>query len=100
MVDTTGLEPKRRAAWRALAEDAGVPAYAVTFDVPEKLVRERNRARGAPVPPKVVAAQLREAAEVFGALPGEGFAGRGGRRAGRARPARLPRRSGRGGAAG
>ena len=75
VVDTTGLEPKRRAAWRALAEDAGVPAYAVTFDVPEKLVRERNRARGAPVPPKVVAAQLREAAEVFGALPGEGFEG-------------------------
>ena len=75
VVDTTGLEPKRRAAWRALAQDAGVPAYAVTFDVPEKLVRERNRARGAPVPAKVVAAQLREAAEVFGALPGEGFAG-------------------------
>ena len=38
-------------------------------------MRERNRARGAPVPPKVVAAQLREAAEVFGALAGEGFAG-------------------------
>ena len=75
VVDTTGLEPKRRAAWRALAQDAGVPAYAVTFDVPEKLVRERNRARGAPVPPKVVAAQLREAAEVFAALPGEGFEG-------------------------
>ena len=46
MVDSTGLEPKRRAAWRALAQDAGVPAYAVTFDVPEKVVRERNRARG------------------------------------------------------
>ena len=75
VVDTTGLEPKRRAAWRALAQDAGVPAYAVTFDVPEKLVRERNRARGAPVPAKVVAAQLREAAEVFEALPGEGWAG-------------------------
>ena len=38
-------------------------------------MRERNRARGAPVPPKVVAAQLREAAEVFAALPGEGFEG-------------------------
>jgi F420-dependent oxidoreductase-like protein len=75
VVDTTGLEPKRRAAWRALAEDAGVPAYAVTFDVPEKVVRERNRARVAPVPAKVVAGQLREAAEVFGALAGEGWAG-------------------------
>ncbi len=38
-------------------------------------MRERNRARGAPVPPKVVAAQLREAEEVFAALPGEGFEG-------------------------
>jgi F420-dependent oxidoreductase-like protein len=75
VVDTTGLEAKRRAAWRALAEAAGVPAYAVTFDAPEKLVRERNRARGAPVPAKVVAAQLREAADVFGSLAGEGFAG-------------------------
>ena len=62
VVDTTGLEPKRRAAWRALAEREGVPAYAVVVDTPEKVVRERNRARGTPVPAKVVAAQLREAA--------------------------------------
>ena len=62
VVDSTGLEPKRRAAWRALAEREGVPAYAVVFDTPEKVVRERNRARGTPVPAKVVAAQLREAA--------------------------------------
>jgi F420-dependent oxidoreductase-like protein len=75
VVDSTGLERKRRDGWRALAERAGVPAYAVTFDVPEKVVRERNRARGAPVPPKVVASQLREAADVFAALPREGWAG-------------------------
>ena len=75
VVDTTGLEPKRRAAWRALAEQAGVPAYAVVLDTPEKVVRERNRARGTPVPAKVVAAQLREAASVAEALAGEGFAG-------------------------
>ena len=77
-----------------------MPAYAVTFDAPEKVVRERNRARGAPVPAKVVAAQLREAAEVFAALAGEGFAGRGAGRPGRARAARVPRRPGRGRAAG
>ena len=75
VVDTTGLEPKRRAAWRALAERAGVPAYAVVVETPEKTVRERNRARGAPVPAKVVAAQLREAAGAREALAGEGFAG-------------------------
>jgi F420-dependent oxidoreductase-like protein len=75
VIDTTGLEAKRRAAWRKLAAEAGVPAYAVAFDAPEKLVRERNRARGSPVPPKVVAAQLREAAAVLGGLGEEGFAG-------------------------
>ena len=75
VIDTTGLEAKRRAAWRELAAAAGVPAHAVVIDAPEKVVRERNRARGAPVPPKVVAAQLREAAAVFAALGDEGFAG-------------------------
>jgi F420-dependent oxidoreductase-like protein len=75
VIDTTGLEAKRRAGWRALAEAAGVPAYAVTFDTPEKVVRDRNRARGAPVPPKVVAGQLREAEAVFAALRDEAWAG-------------------------
>jgi F420-dependent oxidoreductase-like protein len=75
VIDTTGLEAKRRAAWRAAAEAAGVPAHAVVFDPPEKVVRERNRARGAPVPPKVVAAQMREAATVLATLGDEGFAG-------------------------
>jgi F420-dependent oxidoreductase-like protein len=75
VVDSTGLDPKRRAAWRALAEREGVPAYAVVLDTPEKVVRERNRARGSPVPAKVVAAQLREAAGAREALADEGFAG-------------------------
>jgi F420-dependent oxidoreductase-like protein len=75
VVDSTGLEPKRRAAWRSLAEREGVPAYAIVFDTPEKVVRERNRARGTPVPAKVVAAQLREAAAAADHLAGEGFAG-------------------------
>jgi F420-dependent oxidoreductase-like protein len=75
VVDSTGLEPKRRAAWRSLAEREGVPAYAVVFGTPEKVVRERNRARGTPVPAKVVAAQLREAAGAAAQLAGEGWAG-------------------------
>src|SRR4051795_852406 len=37
VVDSTGLEPKRRAAWRALAERYGVPAHAVVFDPPAPL---------------------------------------------------------------
>ena len=75
VVDSTGLEAKRRGAWRALAEREGVPAYAVVLDTPEKVVRERNRARGTPVPAKVVAAQLREAAGAADLLAAEGFAG-------------------------
>jgi F420-dependent oxidoreductase-like protein len=74
VIDTTGLEPKRRAGWRALAARHGVPAVAVVFDPEAKLVRERNRARGTPVPSKVVSAQLAAVAGVCDELAGEGFA--------------------------
>ena len=100
VVDTTGLEPKRRAAWRALAEREGVPAYAVVLDTPEKVVRERNRARGTPVPAKVVAAQLREAAGGARGARGRGVRGRARRGPGRARAARVPGRPGGGRAPG
>src|SRR4051794_8221878 len=36
VVDTTGLDAKRRTAWRDLAERHGVPAHAVVFDTPER----------------------------------------------------------------
>jgi F420-dependent oxidoreductase-like protein len=75
VIDSTGLEARRREGWRALAGRHGVPAYAVVFDPPAAVVRERNRARGSPVPSKVVTGQLRESAEVFEALESEGFAG-------------------------
>jgi F420-dependent oxidoreductase-like protein len=75
VIDSTGLEAGRREAWRALAEGHGVPVHAVYFDPPENLVRERNRARGTPVPTKVVTAQLRESAGIEERLAGEGFAG-------------------------
>jgi F420-dependent oxidoreductase-like protein len=74
VVDSTGLEPKRRDAWRALAERHGVPAHAVVFDPPAADVRARNRERASPVPAKVVASQLREAATAAERLAAEGFA--------------------------
>jgi F420-dependent oxidoreductase-like protein len=74
VVDSTGLEAKRRSAWRSLAERHGVPAYAVVFEPPAAVVRERNRARGSPVPSRVVTAQLRETAAVAEGLAAEGFA--------------------------
>jgi F420-dependent oxidoreductase-like protein len=73
VVDSLNLDPRTRAAWRQLAEQHGVPAYAVVFAADEKLVRERNRARAAPLDAKLVAAQLRSAAALE--LAGEGFAG-------------------------
>jgi F420-dependent oxidoreductase-like protein len=75
VIDSTGLEAKRRAAWRSAAERHGVPAFAVVVEAREAEVRARNRARAQPVPPKVVAGQLREAAAVGGALAAEGWAG-------------------------
>jgi F420-dependent oxidoreductase-like protein len=75
VIDSTGLDAKRRAAWRELAARAGVPAYAVVCDPPAAVVRERNRARAAPVPSKVVTAQLAAAARVREALAGEDLAG-------------------------
>jgi F420-dependent oxidoreductase-like protein len=75
VVDTTGLDPARRAAWRSLAERHGVPAYAVVFEPPASVVRKRNRERGTPVPSKIVTAQLRDAAGIADRLASEGFAG-------------------------
>jgi F420-dependent oxidoreductase-like protein len=74
VIDSTGLDAGRRDAWRSLAERNGVPAYAVVFDAPAALVRERNRASAAPVPSKIVTSQLRESAGVADKLAGEGFA--------------------------
>jgi len=75
VIDSTGLEPKRRAAWRALGEGHGVSVHAVVFDAPAAEVRRRNRARPDAVPAPVVAAQLREAQGIAARLGEEGFAG-------------------------
>jgi predicted kinase len=74
VIDSTGLEERRRDAWRSLAERHGIPAYAVVFDTPASVVRERNRALAAPVPSKVVTGQLRQSEGIVARLAGEGFA--------------------------
>jgi F420-dependent oxidoreductase-like protein len=75
VIDTTGLDAKRRAAWRAAAAAQSIPAYAIVFDTPAATLRERNRARAQAVPAKVVASQLREAEGIAERLADEGFAG-------------------------
>jgi F420-dependent oxidoreductase-like protein len=74
VIDSTGLEAKRRAGWRALGAQQGIPVHAVVFDTPQRLVRERNRARDAPVRASIVTAQLRAAADAAQRLAAEGFA--------------------------
>src|SRR5262245_49020831 len=53
VLDTTGLEPARRASWVALARQHGRPVHAVVLEVPERTARSRNRSREHPVPSKV-----------------------------------------------
>jgi F420-dependent oxidoreductase-like protein len=74
VIDSTGLDAGRRAAWRALAARHRIPAYAVVVDAPAAVVRERNRARAQPVPSGVVSNQLRAAGTVAEALAGEDWA--------------------------
>ena len=74
VIDSTGLDAARRDAWRSLAERRGLPAYAIMFDTPASLVRERNRARASQVPANVVSSQLRAVAELAQGLAAEGFA--------------------------
>jgi predicted kinase len=77
VVDSTGLDGKRRRGWVAAARKRGVPVYAVVFDLDERTVRSRNRQRARPVPSAIVTAQLRSmpavrelvAAEFDGELP-------------------------------
>ena len=74
VVDTLALDAAQRARYRALAEQAGVPCFAIAFDVPPAEIRARNRARGTTVPTAVVSAQLKGWPAVRDALATEGFA--------------------------
>jgi F420-dependent oxidoreductase-like protein len=74
VVDSLGLDPDKRQQWLALATKHGVPAHAVMFDTSAEVCRARNKARGNPVPPKVVTNQLAAFAEQQLVIGGEGFA--------------------------
>ena len=75
VLDTTGLEPKQRAAWVAMAREHGRAVHAVVIDPGERTTRSRNRQRDHPVPSSVVTAQLRALADVVAGLADEGFDG-------------------------
>jgi alkanesulfonate monooxygenase SsuD/methylene tetrahydromethanopterin reductase-like flavin-dependent oxidoreductase (luciferase family)/predicted kinase len=73
VVDSLGLDAVRRQELLALARAHRLPAVAVLFDTPAGLCRQRNAARGRPVPARVLAAQLQRVAAAADALAREGW---------------------------
>ena len=60
VIDTLGLDAARRADYRRLAREAGLPTVLVIMDTAAGLCRERNRRRDRPVPAPVLTDQLRK----------------------------------------
>jgi alkanesulfonate monooxygenase SsuD/methylene tetrahydromethanopterin reductase-like flavin-dependent oxidoreductase (luciferase family)/predicted kinase len=60
VIDTLGLDPERRAGYRRLAREAGLPAVLVIMNTAAALCRERNRQRDRPVPAPILTDQLRK----------------------------------------
>ena len=73
VVDTLGLDPDRRRGYVELAHRGGLAAVAVPFDTDPAVCRQRNRARGRPVPAPVLDSQLRRMSAVAAQLTGEGW---------------------------
>jgi F420-dependent oxidoreductase-like protein len=73
VIDTLGLDAKRRLAWLALARQHGLPCVAVAFDTPAAECRERNRHRAKRIPADVLAGQLRTWKATREVLPAEGY---------------------------
>jgi len=75
VVDTIGLDARRRRAYIDVAHAHGLPCHAVVFATPADVCRARNRDRSRPVPAAVLAQQLRNAATAGEAVAGEPFDG-------------------------
>ncbi|HSK25918.1 MAG TPA: TIGR03560 family F420-dependent LLM class oxidoreductase [Jiangellales bacterium] len=73
VIDTLGLDPRRRLAWLALARQNDLPCVAVAFDTPAAECRERNRSRSKRIPTDVLTGQLRVWKATRDLLPAEGY---------------------------
>lgn len=73
VVDTLGLDPQRRAAYREAAARHRVPCVAVGFDITPVECRARNRTRPRPVPADALRRQLASWAQTRDLLATEGF---------------------------
>lgn len=76
VVDSVGLDAKRRRSYVATARRFGLPAHAVLFDTDPAECRRRNKTKARPVPTAVLTSQFKTFASLGGALPeGEGWDG-------------------------
>ncbi|MEY2448071.1 MAG: hypothetical protein QOH79_1547 [Acidimicrobiaceae bacterium] len=73
VIDSTALEPDRRASYIAAARQARVPVFAIVFDTADDVCRARNKQRDHPVPPKILRGQLDAAAALRSAIHDEAF---------------------------
>ncbi len=70
VVDTLGMDRDRLDAWLTMAAEHGRPTHLVLFDEEAKVYRKRNKSRPAPVPSKVLTAQIAKWDEVRPGLAG------------------------------
>jgi F420-dependent oxidoreductase-like protein len=75
VIDSTALDAKVRARYRALAATAGATCHAVVVDTPERECRARNRGRPEAVPSAVLSGQLRSFATTAAILDEAGHEG-------------------------
>jgi F420-dependent oxidoreductase-like protein len=75
VIDSLGLDAARRLDWLARARRHGLACHVVLFPTPPEVCRARNRERDRPVPPRVLARQLRAFDEARTAVAAEGFDG-------------------------
>ena len=71
VVDSVGLDPRRRKAYVSLARRFGLPAHAVLFATDPAECRRRNKTKSRPVPSAVLTSQIKAFAGLEGELPDE-----------------------------
>ncbi|HEY6629454.1 MAG TPA: TIGR03560 family F420-dependent LLM class oxidoreductase [Acidimicrobiia bacterium] len=75
VIDTLGLDDKRRSGWIDLANSAGIPVHAVVFDTTGEECERRNDLRPRPIPKAVIRKQISRFRSLIPALEDEGFDG-------------------------
>jgi alkanesulfonate monooxygenase SsuD/methylene tetrahydromethanopterin reductase-like flavin-dependent oxidoreductase (luciferase family)/predicted kinase len=73
VIDTLGLDDRRRSGYLDAAHAAGLRAGVVVFDAEPAVCRARNRRRDRPVPAPALTAQLRRVRAVLDAIGDEGW---------------------------